>query len=123
MAGLTLDWHMGFALYDTESKAYSWKYKFSQLKGSSDDGKCKLKLHFQNAETKIIETKVSIPFHRCIAHITYDFVMSVCDRSKEFSVYHNIQHDSIFCAASFLSSRIWGLRDCFHGTEVASALC
>ncbi|KDR23305.1 hypothetical protein L798_14067, partial [Zootermopsis nevadensis] len=56
-AGLTLDWHMGFALYDTESKTYSWKYKFSQLKGSSDDGKCKLKLHFQNAETKIIETK------------------------------------------------------------------
>jgi len=53
---------MGFALYDTESKTYSWKYKFSQLKGSSDDGKCKLKLHFQNAETKIIETKVSIPF-------------------------------------------------------------
>ncbi|KAJ4440414.1 hypothetical protein ANN_08555 [Periplaneta americana] len=56
-AGLTLDWHMGFALYDTESKTYSWKYKFSQLKGSSDDGKCKLKLHFQNAETRIIETK------------------------------------------------------------------
>jgi hypothetical protein len=67
-AGLTLDWHMGFALYDTESKTYSWKYKFSQLKGSSDDGKCKLKLHFQNAETKIIETKVSIPYGRCIIH-------------------------------------------------------
>ncbi|XP_046979406.1 gamma-1-syntrophin [Schistocerca americana] len=56
-AGLTLDWNMGFALYDTESKTYSWKYKFSQLKGSSDDGKCKLKLHFQDSETKMIETK------------------------------------------------------------------
>ncbi|KAK7790454.1 hypothetical protein R5R35_007232 [Gryllus longicercus] len=56
-AGLTLDWNMGFALYDTEGKAYSWKYKFSQLKGSSDDGKCKLKLHFQDNETRMIETK------------------------------------------------------------------
>nr|CAD7600662.1 unnamed protein product [Timema genevievae] len=56
-AGLTLDWNMGFALYDNESKTYTWKYKFSQLKGSSDDGKCKLKLHFQNSDTRIIETK------------------------------------------------------------------
>lgn len=70
-AGLTLDWHMGFALYDTESKTYSWKYKFSQLKGSSDDGKCKLKLHFQNTETKIIETKVSIQFGRRIVIILW----------------------------------------------------
>ncbi|XP_046382885.1 gamma-2-syntrophin isoform X1 [Ischnura elegans] len=56
-AGLTLDWNMGFALYDTEAKAYAWKYKFSQLKGSSDDGKCRLKLHFLTAETRTIETK------------------------------------------------------------------
>jgi hypothetical protein len=85
---------MGFALYDTESKTYSWKYKFSQLKGSSDDGKCKLKLHFQNAETKIIETKVSIPFGWCIIHITCDFVMSVLDSSKMFPLYCNIQNNS-----------------------------
>ncbi|KAG8225250.1 hypothetical protein J437_LFUL008787 [Ladona fulva] len=56
-AGLTLDWNMGFALYDTEAKAYAWKYKFSQLKGSSDDGKCRLKLHFLTPETRAIETK------------------------------------------------------------------
>lgn len=55
--GLTLDWNMGFALYDTEAKCYAWSYRFSQLKGSSDDGKTKLNLHFQNLETKVIESK------------------------------------------------------------------
>ncbi|KAF2363128.1 PH domain-like [Trinorchestia longiramus] len=55
-SGLTLDWAHGFALYDTESRDYHWRYKFSQLKGSSDDSKTKLKLHFQN-EDKQIETK------------------------------------------------------------------
>ncbi|TSL82580.1 Gamma-1-syntrophin [Bagarius yarrelli] len=34
-----------------------WRYKFSQLKGSSDDGKSKIKFLFQNADTKLIETK------------------------------------------------------------------
>lgn len=57
-AGLTLDWNMGFALYDTQARTYSWQYKFSQLRGSSDDGKSRLKLHFQDSETKAIETKV-----------------------------------------------------------------
>ena len=56
-SGLTLDWGHGFALYDTETREYHWRYKFSQLKGSSDDSKTKLKLHFQN-EDKHIETKV-----------------------------------------------------------------
>ncbi|XP_075217912.1 syntrophin-like 2 isoform X1 [Lycorma delicatula] len=56
-AGLTLDWNMGFALYDTQARTYSWQYKFSQLRGSSDDGKSRLKLHFQDSETKAIETK------------------------------------------------------------------
>lgn len=36
-----------------------WRFKFSQLKGSSDDGKTKVKLLFQNLDTKQIETKVS----------------------------------------------------------------
>ncbi|ROT69965.1 hypothetical protein C7M84_011774 [Penaeus vannamei] len=56
-SGLTLDWSGGFALYDTETRDYQWRYKFSQLKGSSDDSKTKLKLHFQN-ENKEIETKI-----------------------------------------------------------------
>uniref|UniRef100_A0A023F148 Putative syntrophins type beta n=1 Tax=Triatoma infestans TaxID=30076 RepID=A0A023F148_TRIIF len=57
LAGLTLDWNMGFALYDNASRQFAWQYKFSQLRGSSDDGKSKLKLHFQDVETKGIETK------------------------------------------------------------------
>ncbi|BES92258.1 PDZ domain (Also known as DHR or GLGF) [Nesidiocoris tenuis] len=56
-AGLTLDWNMGFALFDNTTRSYIWQYKFSQLRGSSDDGKSKLKLHFQDTETKGIETK------------------------------------------------------------------
>ncbi|XP_038665252.1 gamma-1-syntrophin isoform X4 [Scyliorhinus canicula] len=34
-----------------------WRYKFSQLKGSSDDGKSKIKFLFQNIDTKQIEAK------------------------------------------------------------------
>lgn len=36
-----------------------WRYKFSQLKGSSDDGKTRVKLLFQNSESKQIEMKVT----------------------------------------------------------------
>lgn len=35
-----------------------WRYKFSQLKGSSDDGKTRVKLLFKNADSKQIEMKV-----------------------------------------------------------------
>ncbi|XP_054719473.1 gamma-1-syntrophin-like [Uloborus diversus] len=55
--GLTLDWTNGFALYDTESKCYAWRYRFSQLKGSSDDGKSKLTLNFQDPEKKEVESE------------------------------------------------------------------
>lgn len=58
-AGLTLDWNLGFSLHEGDSKVLVWQYKFSQLRGSSDDGKSKLKLHFQDIDTKAIETKVS----------------------------------------------------------------
>ncbi|KAJ8934846.1 hypothetical protein NQ314_013116 [Rhamnusium bicolor] len=56
-AGLTLDWNLGFSLHEGDSKTPVWQYKFSQLRGSSDDGKSKLKLHFQDIESKAIETK------------------------------------------------------------------
>lgn len=57
-AGLTLDWNLGFSLHEGDSKAAVWQYKFSQLRGSSDDGKSKLKLHFQDSESRAIDTKV-----------------------------------------------------------------
>ncbi|XP_059046935.1 gamma-2-syntrophin [Achroia grisella] len=57
-AGLTLDWAAGFSLTEgTPGAPPVWAYRFSQLRGSSDDGKSKLKLHFQDSETKVIETK------------------------------------------------------------------
>ena len=40
-------------------QAVLWRYKFSQLKGSSDDGKSKIKFLFQNPDTKQIEAKVN----------------------------------------------------------------
>ncbi|KAL5285632.1 SNTG1 family protein [Megaselia abdita] len=54
---LTLDWQNGFSLIEGADSHVSWHYKFSQLRGSSDDGKSKLKLHFQDHETRAIETK------------------------------------------------------------------
>lgn len=56
---MTLDWQSGFSLTEGADPAVIWQYKFSQLRGSSDDGKSKLKLHFQDQETRSIETKVS----------------------------------------------------------------
>ncbi|XP_013383088.2 gamma-2-syntrophin-like [Lingula anatina] len=60
ICGLTLDLQAGFSLYDSETKIFMWNYKFSQLKGSSDDGKTKLRLNFfaedkQNVETRELE--------------------------------------------------------------------
>ncbi|XP_026467987.1 gamma-1-syntrophin-like [Ctenocephalides felis] len=54
--GLTLDWNHGFSLGDSDGVTL-WQYKFSQLRGSSDDGKTRLKLHFQDSDTRTIETK------------------------------------------------------------------
>ncbi|XP_043088173.1 gamma-2-syntrophin isoform X4 [Puntigrus tetrazona] len=53
----TLDFETGFSCSDSGSKKTIWKYKFSQLKGSSDDGKTRVKLLFQNSENKQIEMK------------------------------------------------------------------
>uniref|UniRef100_A0A8D0BJ53 Syntrophin gamma 2 n=1 Tax=Salvator merianae TaxID=96440 RepID=A0A8D0BJ53_SALMN len=53
----TLDFALGFTCFDNKTKNVIWKFKFSQLKGSSDDGKTRVKLLFQNSETKQIETK------------------------------------------------------------------
>ncbi|XP_073187334.1 gamma-1-syntrophin isoform X11 [Lepidochelys kempii] len=57
LMGLTIDFGMGFVCFDAATKAVLWRYKFSQLKGSSDDGKSKIKFLFQNPDTKQIEAK------------------------------------------------------------------
>lgn len=90
---------MGFALYDSENKTYLWKYKFSQLKGSSDDGKARLKLHFQETDTRLIDTKVCkfvhyIQWLRNAAHLyaCRTFARSSRKREKERD-----DHIVIFC--------------------------
>ncbi|KAK7091137.1 gamma-1-syntrophin-like [Littorina saxatilis] len=56
LSGLILDMDQGFSLYDHDSKSFLWTYRFAQLKGSSDDGRTKLKLQF-NADTKHVDTR------------------------------------------------------------------
>uniref|UniRef100_A0A673V8A1 Syntrophin gamma 1 n=1 Tax=Suricata suricatta TaxID=37032 RepID=A0A673V8A1_SURSU len=57
LMGLTIDFSTGFICFDAATKAVLWRFKFSQLKGSSDDGKSKIKFLFQNPDTKQIEAK------------------------------------------------------------------
>uniref|UniRef100_A0A4W5Q341 Syntrophin, gamma 2 n=1 Tax=Hucho hucho TaxID=62062 RepID=A0A4W5Q341_9TELE len=54
---LTIDFGSGFTCSESSSKNTLWRYKFSQLKGSSDDGKTRVKLLFKNADNKQIEMK------------------------------------------------------------------
>uniref|UniRef100_A0A8C4WD72 Syntrophin gamma 2 n=1 Tax=Gopherus evgoodei TaxID=1825980 RepID=A0A8C4WD72_9SAUR len=53
----TVDFALGFTCFDSKTKNVLWRFKFSQLKGSSDDGKTRVKLLFQNLDTKQIEMK------------------------------------------------------------------
>ncbi|XP_065571772.1 gamma-1-syntrophin-like [Artemia franciscana] len=52
---LTLNWNDGFIFAASEGP--EWSYKFSQLKGSSDDGKETLKFHFRQADGRGIDRK------------------------------------------------------------------
>ncbi|XP_017369526.1 gamma-2-syntrophin [Cebus imitator] len=52
-----VDFALGFTCFESKTKNVLWRFKFSQLKGSSDDGKTRVKLLFQNLDTKQIETK------------------------------------------------------------------
>lgn len=74
--GLTLDWQSGFSLSEGADPTVLWQFKFSQLRGSSDDGKSKLKLHFQDQETRSIETKVS--FKQSFFVLVKFFWIKVC---------------------------------------------
>ncbi|KAM9201479.1 gamma-2-syntrophin [Dugong dugon] len=57
MLCFTVDFTLGFTCFDSKTKNVLWRFKFSQLKGSSDDGKTRVKLLFQNLDTKQIEMK------------------------------------------------------------------
>ncbi|XP_014067014.2 gamma-2-syntrophin [Salmo salar] len=74
---LTIDFGSGFTCSESSSKKILWRYKFSQLKGSSDDGKTRVKLLFKNAENKQIEMK-ELEFSNLTAvlHCIHSFIAS-----------------------------------------------
>nr|XP_058934830.1 gamma-2-syntrophin isoform X4 [Kogia breviceps] len=71
----TVDFALGFTCFDSKTKNVLWRFKFSQLKGSSDDGKARVKLLFQNLETKQIEKK-ELEFQdlTAVLHCIHSFV-------------------------------------------------
>lgn len=77
-----MDWQSGFSLTEGADPTVIWHYKFSQLRGSSDDGKSKLKLHFQDQETRSIETKVSLIPIRFISNR----LLFICEEFQLLSV-------------------------------------
>lgn len=81
--------------YFCRLQAVLWRYKFSQLKGSSDDGKSKIKFLFQNQESKSIEAKVSAGFFGCVVFKVFlktclSFPLQELEFSNLFAVLHCI---------------------------------
>ncbi|XP_078711273.1 gamma-2-syntrophin-like [Lampetra fluviatilis] len=73
--GLTVDFNLGFACFEANSKQVFWRYKFCQLKGSSDDGKSKIKFLFQKNDPRLIETKeLEFPNLVAVLHCIHSFI-------------------------------------------------
>lgn len=92
--GLTLDWNAGFSLTESAESTTIWNFKFSQLRGSSDDGKSKLKLHFQDVETRAIETKVSLSDVKLFCYFIFFLYFSPCLHRSS-----NAKHFRAYCSA------------------------
>uniref|UniRef100_A0A8D0BY12 Gamma-1-syntrophin n=1 Tax=Salvator merianae TaxID=96440 RepID=A0A8D0BY12_SALMN len=97
LMGLTIDFGMGFVCFDAATKAVLWRYKFSQLKGSSDDGKSKIKFLFQNPDTKQIEAK------KLIALFIQYHLVTACYAKRQFECAENaiLTTDSWVLGSSF----------------------
>ncbi|XP_069461290.1 gamma-2-syntrophin [Ambystoma mexicanum] len=88
----TVDFALGFTCFDSKTKNVHWRFKFSQLKGSSDDGKTRVKLLFQNADTKQIEMK-ELEFHdlTAVLHCIHSFMAAkVASVDPSFVESHRI---------------------------------
>ncbi|XP_018586494.1 gamma-2-syntrophin [Scleropages formosus] len=71
----TIDFGSGFTCSESNTKNILWRYKFSQLKGSSDDGKTRVKLLFQNSENKQIEMKeLEFANLTAVLHCVHSFI-------------------------------------------------
>ncbi|XP_063764274.1 gamma-2-syntrophin isoform X1 [Eleginops maclovinus] len=93
----TIDFGSGFTCSEGSSKNALWRYKFSQLKGSSDDGKTRVKLLFKNAESNQIEMKeLEFANLTAVLHCIHSFIAA-----KVASM------DPLFmCSQSFLGNYI-----------------
>ncbi|XP_004405025.1 PREDICTED: gamma-2-syntrophin, partial [Odobenus rosmarus divergens] len=71
----TVDFALGFTCFDSKTKNVLWRFKFSQLKGSSDDGNTRVKLLFQHLDTKQIEVKeLEFPDLTAVLHCIHAFL-------------------------------------------------
>ncbi|XP_071811063.1 gamma-2-syntrophin-like isoform X3 [Apostichopus japonicus] len=77
VAGLCLDLENGFTLFDAQNKSILWRYRFSHLKNSADDGQSQVKLHFFNKATGQLESQeLECPHLRKLLHCTHAFLAS-----------------------------------------------
>ncbi|XP_038051543.1 gamma-2-syntrophin-like isoform X1 [Patiria miniata] len=76
VVGLTFDLSTGFTLFDAQNKqAIIWRYRFSQLKGSSDDNISTVRLQFHNPNTDRVETQeLECPHLRKLLHCMHAFL-------------------------------------------------
>ncbi|XP_044910984.1 gamma-2-syntrophin isoform X4 [Felis catus] len=75
MLCFTVDFALGFTCSDSKTKNVLWRFKFSQLKGSSDDGNARVKLLFQHPDTKQIEVKeLEFPDLTAVLHCVHAFL-------------------------------------------------
>ncbi|XP_022652130.1 gamma-2-syntrophin-like isoform X2 [Varroa destructor] len=82
-ASLTIDWNMGFALYDIASKEYLWKYGFAQYRSNGQDG-ARVSLVFALKDTAC-----------CKNELLRTVTLNNDAQAKQF----------IFCINAFLSSK------------------
>ncbi|TWW72597.1 Gamma-2-syntrophin, partial [Takifugu flavidus] len=75
LLSFTIDFGSGFSCSEGPSKIVLWRYKFSQLKGSSDDGKTRVKLLFKNTESQQIEKKdLEFANLTAVLHCVHSFI-------------------------------------------------
>lgn len=93
-------------------QAVLWRYKFSQLKGSSDDGKSKIKFLFQNQDSKSIEAKVILSGCACHGKC-YSVSNEVKENEIVFDDFSIDSADSLSGAGVLKSFRCAPLHSCF----------
>uniref|UniRef100_UPI00358E5838 gamma-2-syntrophin-like n=1 Tax=Myxine glutinosa TaxID=7769 RepID=UPI00358E5838 len=72
---LSIDFNLGFTCLDASTKKVLWRFKFCQLKGSSDDSKTKIKFLFQKSDARLIEAKeLEFPNLVAVLHCIHTFI-------------------------------------------------